>query len=146
MRRKLFKLGMLASCLLGVWISTTFFTVYRVAGVSMEPTFHDKDRILVRNGGEFEHQDIVVFKKKDKKLLIKRVIGKEGDRVEIRHGHLFVNSELIEEECGCEDNLWVVPEDCIFVLGDNRGNSIDSRDPDVGFVEESSILGVVLSR
>ena len=102
-----------------------------------------------------ERGDIIVFKAKTrddrsgKKRLIKRIIGVCGDKILIKNGKLYVNDRLQKEEyiggqktCGYV-NL-VVPKKKVFCLGDNRGNSTDSRD--IGCVSVKAIEGKALIR
>lgn len=132
-----------------------------VDGPSMNDTLQDKDRVLmnkftyrVKNLDRF---DVVVFKYAydTDTDYIKRVIGLPGETVCIdRDGQIFINGELLEENYGkevmedpgiAEDGI-TLDEDEYFVLGDNRNNSSDSRDPDVGAVSKSQIRGHVWLR
>jgi signal peptidase I len=128
------------------------FDVVLVEGQSMNPTLKSGDRIIVTKlSYKFkkpEYKDIVVFKNPDdpKVRYIKRVIGVEGDSVEIRDGKVYVNDkELVEpyisEPIMGEYPKTVVPEGTIFALGDNRNFSRDSRDSHVGFVPIDNIIG-----
>ncbi|WDV44558.1 signal peptidase I [Clostridiaceae bacterium M8S5] len=117
-----------------------FDTTY-VVGSSMFPTLHNKDRLFTNKIGylltEPKQGDIVVIKAPDdpNKDYIKRVVGIEGDKVEIIDGHVYVNGELYvenytESDIRTEGSLEIkVPDGEIFVLGDNRhmGASKDSR-------------------
>lgn len=110
-----------------------------VEGVSMSPTLESKDYLLVSrqayNFGEPERGDIVVFphdEGTDEKLYIKRVIGLPGDHLVIEDGKVYINDKLIKEEYIAEnytsgDIDYKIPKGRIFVMGDNRGNSSDSR-------------------
>lgn len=124
---------------------------FRVSGVSMEDTLSDGSIVFVnkmcRNPS---YGDIVVVKKKlndNDVFLIKRVIGKAGDCVEFRHGHLFLNGKRVVEnyvssECN-DDGLWVVPKGMLFLLGDNRADSLDSRYDEIGFINKKDVIGTV---
>ena len=86
------------------------------------------------------------------KDLVKRIIADEGDRIQISNYEVRVNGELIDEPY-LDEGMYtdgeideVVPEGCVFVMGDNRIVSLDSRYPEVGFVEKSDIMGKVMLR
>ena len=139
------------------------FVVGQVAvdGPSMNDTLYDQDRVLmnkftyrVKNLDRF---DVVVFKYAydTNTDYIKRVIGLPGETVRIDwDGRIYINGQLLEENYGKEvmedpgiaENEITLGEDEYFVLGDNRNNSSDSRDPDVGAVSKSQIRGHVWLR
>lgn len=114
--------------------------VYRVQGTSMESTLHSGERVLVN---KFIYRwlrspkpgDVVVFQypKEPDRDFIKRVVAVAGDRVEMREGRVYVNGVLFPEAPGVrlseEDSPReeTVPPDTVWVLGDNRNNSEDSR-------------------
>lgn len=93
-------------------------------------------------------RDLGIFNRmQNRNLLIKRVIGLPGDTIEIREGSLFRNGELLEEPYLLEQNMYgqasyQVPEDHVFVLGDNRNNSMDSRV--IGFIPIDNIKGTMV--
>lgn len=142
-----------------------FFTfVFRLAAVngeSMLPTLVDKDRLIVsylfytpKNG------DIVIVNNDNpalEKVIVKRVIATEGQTVDIDFdsGEVKVDGKVLQEDYinnltlldeGGHNYPVTVPENCVFVMGDNRMNSLDSRDSRVGFVPEDEILGKVSLR
>ena len=101
--------------------------------------------------------DVIVFKKDGKEhsyYSIKRVIGLPGETVRIKEGHVYINGELLEEQSVVEDIFLeglaeediILDEDEYFVLGDNRNNSSDSRDPSVGLIQRNELLGKVWIR
>ncbi len=130
---------------------------YVINGKSMEPTFHDSERLLISKFAprfeELERGDIVIFQHgDDEKRLIKRVIGLPGDEVEIRGGFVHVNGKRLDEPY-LEDSdrdptsnygPRIVPPDHYFVLGDNRPTSNDSRREAVGFIGREQIIGKAL--
>ena len=125
-----------------------------VSGSSMLPTYHDGDRMLISDLGYTpKNGDIVVFAEKDgsKENLIKRVIATEGQTVDIdfETGDVIVDGVVLDEpyiyerteEEGNVEFPATVPEGHVFVLGDNRNNSRDSRFGTIGMVDERLILG-----
>jgi signal peptidase I len=121
----------------------------RVENISMRPTLAPGEFILVNKlayrVGEVARGDIIVFHfpLNPQEDYIKRVIGLPGDEVMVRDGQVYVNRQpLIEEYImaapGYEDT-WLVPEDEVFVLGDNRNQSSDSHS--WGFVPFENIVG-----
>ncbi|WP_066495291.1 signal peptidase I [Abyssisolibacter fermentans] len=134
-----------------------FDTTY-VVGSSMFPTLHNKDRLFTNKIGYLlktpQRGDIVVIEAPDDpdKDYIKRIAGVEGDLVEIKNGHVYVNGELYEEDYIKQDidtqgDISIqVPQGEIFVLGDNRelGASKDSRY--FGTVKEEAVKGRAVFR
>ena len=109
----------------------------RVDGSSMEPTLHSGEFIIVNKlayrTGATQFGDIVVFHfpRNPSQEYIKRVIGLPGDQVEIIGGQVIVNGNVLSEDYIAApptyEASWTVPDDAIFVLGDNRNNSSDSH-------------------
>ena len=130
---------------------------------SMEPNFHAGDYLLTsrqayRFFGDPERGDVIVFRSEllddegNEKCLIKRVIGLPGDVVEIKSGYVYVNGEEIDEPYVKEQGISgemdavTIPENELFVMGDNRGVSEDSRSARVGTISEDMIVGKVFVR
>ncbi|GMV35176.1 MAG: hypothetical protein AMXMBFR60_30050 [Chloroflexota bacterium] len=121
----------------------------RVDGFSMRPTLEDGEFVLVSRMSykfsEYERGDIVVFHfpLDPKEELIKRVIGLPGDHVRVEGGQVFLNGQLLEETYIAEaprySGEWVVTEGFLFVLGDNRNNSNDSKD--WGLLPQENVVG-----
>ena len=116
----------------------------------MLPTLNDGDRILLNTfKNTYDRGDIVVFHIPGDKLLIKRIIGIEGDDVQIRDGSVYLNGKKLDEPyINGRGTLYgeemVVPQGHVYVMGDNRSNSVDSRI--IGTVLESEIIGSLILR
>ncbi|MGN0367882.1 MAG: signal peptidase I [Wujia sp.] len=126
-----------------------FFLTAHIIGESMMPFVYDDDRALCLNSSyvkEYHRGDVVGFVLEDENMtLIKRIIAVGGDTIEIKDGNVYINDELLEEPYLLEpdykswDYRTYVPEGMVFVMGDNRRVSKDSRE--FGCVNESCIYG-----
>ena len=146
--------------LLIAWLVITFIAQNcTVEGTSMQPTLMDQNRVLINKFiyrfTEPQRGDIIVFKwlnpdTNKEEFLIKRVIGLPGDTIDLLNGNVYVNEAVYDESAyldvrtiktGDMDGEIVVPDGEYFVMGDNRGNSKDSRYKVVGTVKRSQIVG-----
>ena len=145
--------GMMAAFVL---LFTFVARIIVVSGPSMENTLIERDLILVWSWGYAPKQgDIVVLTQESyqEDSIIKRVIAVGGQRVDIDYGSgtVYVDDVPLEEDYTKEKMLLpgygeginhvTVPEGCIFVMGDNRNNSADSRYPDIGIVDTRCVIG-----
>lgn len=139
---------------IAVLLSTLFMPVLRVTGTSMEPTLLNDQLLVCNKQGEFETGDIIAFYYNNK-VLLKRVIGLPGDVIDIdKEGNVYINGELLDEpylpekafgECDIE-LPYQVGDSRLFVMGDNRSVSVDSRTTTVGCVPDEAIVGKVVLR
>lgn len=128
----------------------------QVSGSSMEPTLSHEDHLIVDKLSyrfkDPERFDIIVFPFQYDKdtYYIKRIIGLPGEIVQIdEEGNIYIDGEILEENYGREviqnpgraSEAIVLGEDEYFVMGDNRNNSSDSRDPSVGNIHRKDIIG-----
>lgn len=123
--------------------------------MSMSPTLKDKENLILDKISyrfrDPERYEIVVFppKYKENTYYIKRVIGLPGETVQIRDGDVYIDGMRLEEDGaygkikdpGLAAEPFLLGEEEYFVLGDNRNDSIDSREPEVGAVRREDILG-----
>lgn len=155
--------SVLATSIIAVAIAFMFvFRTVGVVGGSMKPTLQNGDRIILSAFiTEPEYGDIVVTCQPDKSpviedVLVKRIIATEGQTVDINFstGTVYVDGVALDEPYINEptwdredfDEPVTVPEGYVFVMGDNRNHSTDSRDSRVGLIREEYIMGKALFR
>ncbi len=136
--------------------------IAQVDGRSMVPTLQNEEKLIYYHFAyEPENEDIIIVNSESLgKVIVKRVIATEGQTIDIdfETGVVTVDGEILEEPYinnlttnntgAFEDEAYplTVPEDCVFVMGDNRQNSMDSRHWQIGFVPEDEIMGKVILR
>lgn len=141
---------------LSVLVATLFLPVLQIYGTSMTPTVTAGDIVVSIKGSDFEQGDLVSFYYQNS-VLVKRVIATSGDWVDMdENGNVYVNGELLDEpylEEGAKaygtvtiDFPYQVEEGRIFVMGDHRSTSIDSRAEEIGSVAEEYIIGKIIFR
>ena len=137
-----------------VLVSTYLLPVIQVSGDSMEPTLSDGDVLVLLNTDNFTSGQLCCIAWQNK-LLIKRVIALSGDTVDIdAAGNVSINGSVIDEPYLSEKSLgecdiefpYIVPEGTVFVMGDHRASSIDSRSTAVGPITNDQIVGRVLGK
>ena len=135
-----------------VLVATLWLPVLQIYGHSMAPTLSEGEIVVTVKNSDFKPGDVVAFYYNNK-ILVKRVIGNPGDWIEVdEEGRVRVNQILLEEpyvqeyalgECDIE-MPYQVPDGRIFVMGDNRATSVDSRSTTVGCISEEEIVGKIV--
>ena len=147
LRNTVFSLIVVAA--VAVLIAMLWMPVLQIYGSSMAPQLTAGNIVLSRKAKDLEPGDVVAFYYNNK-VLVKRMIGNPGDWIDIdKDGNVFINGELLEEPYVAEKALgdcdidlpYQVPENKIFVMGDHRSVSIDSRNSSVGCIETDQIVG-----
>ena len=138
-----------------VMMAVMWLPVLKISGESMADTLKDGDIVVAWRFAEIEKGDMIVFNGENRKTLIKRVIAQGGDVVDIlENGVVTVNGEQLHEdyvtqtgqgECDIQFP-YTVPHSRLFVLGDNRAVSVDSRHAVIGCVAQEQIVGEVVLR
>ena len=135
----------------------TFFCLlsgYVIYGDSMSPTLEEKDLVLAIPKAKISAGDMVAFRHEER-ILIKRAVGAPGEQIEVTEdGHVRLNGYDLYEpyalfsNSGANDMIYPldIPEHSWFVLGDNRGSSVDSRSSILGLIDEDQMLGKVFIR
>ncbi|WP_138419748.1 signal peptidase I [Aquibacillus sediminis] len=148
---------------LAIFFRSYLFASYVVDGKSMEPTLHDGNLLMVNkviyDFTDIQRFDVIVFHANEQEDYVKRVIGEPGDHIAYQDDQLYINGDKVEEDYlepfrsegelltkdftleEVTDGTDQVPEGKLFVLGDNRNKSLDSRY--FGFIDEENVVGKV---
>ena len=137
-----------------VLVATLWMPVLQIYGSSMEPTLSSGEIVLSHKTSDMNTGDVIAFYYNNK-ILVKRVIGSAGDWIDIDDdGNVYVNGTMLDEsyvsekavgECNI-DLPYQVPDNRVFVLGDHRSVSVDSRNTAVGCVADEQIVGKLTFR
>ena len=139
---------------IAVLVATLWMPVLQIYGSSMKPTLSDGDILVSVKGNEYQTGDVVAFYYNNK-ILVKRVIAKAGDWVDMREdGTVLVNGKVLDEPYltkkafgDCDIKLpYQVPAAKLFVMGDHRDVSSDSRNSAVGCVAPEQLVGKIVFR
>ena len=137
-----------------VLVATLFLPILQISGDSMSPTLKHDEIVVLRKTKKFDRGDLIGFYYQGK-ILLKRVIAVPEDEVAIdAEGNVYVNRELLEEPYVPDKGLgdcdlefpYKVPGTGYFVLGDQRSNSVDSRNSAIGAISREDIIGKVFVR
>lgn len=139
---------------IAVLVATLWLPVLKIYGSSMTPALWDGDLIVASKTSEFAQGDIIAFYFNNK-ILVKRIICKAGDWIHMEEdGTVYINGTLLEEpyltakalgDCNIEFP-YQVPDGKVFVMGDHRSISVDSRNTALGCVAQEQIVGKVVFR
>ena len=150
LRSTIFSLIVVAAA--AVLVAILLLPILQISGNSMTDTLHDQDIVVAMRGSKTQTGDVVAFYYNNK-ILVKRVIANSGQWVNIdKAGNVYVDGTMLDEPYITEKALgdcniklpYQVPENRVFVMGDHRSVSIDSRNTTVGCVAEEQIVGKLL--
>ena len=139
---------------IAVLITTLFLPILQISGDSMSPTLEHDEIVILFKSKDFDRGDLIGFYYQGK-ILLKRVLALPEDEVAIdADGNVYINGELLEEPYVTDKGLgdcdlefpYKVPGTGYFVLGDQRSNSVDSRNSVIGAISQDDIIGKVFLR
>lgn len=146
--------GLATASAVAIIVAIVFLPILKIYGTSMTPTLYQNDIVLSIKGAEFKQGDIISFYYNNN-ILVKRVIAVAGDWVDIDDdGNVSVNGVRLKEDYvdslakgNCDIELpYQVHDGTIFVMGDHRSTSKDSRSTDVGCISYDKIVGKIVYR
>lgn len=145
---------LLVASAIAVLVAVVFLPVMQIYGSSMTPTLYEGEIVVSLKGSSFEQGDVIGMYY-GSKLLVKRVVAYTGQWVDIdESGNVYVDGVMLDEpyisekafgECNIQ-LPYQVPENCVFVMGDHRATSIDSRNTAVGCINVEDIVGKIVCR
>jgi len=148
-------LSLVVVAAVAVLVAVLFLPILRIYGKSMNGTLDSGDVVVSVKSSNLKTGDVIAFYYNNN-ILVKRVMANPGDWVDIdKEGNVYVNNKLIEEPYLKQDKAfgetnielpYQVPEGKVFVMGDNRSVSIDSRNTSIGCVAEEQIVGKIVYR
>ena len=148
-------LSLVVVAAVAVLVAVLFLPILRIYGKSMNGTLDSGDVVVSVKSSNLKTGDVIAFYYNNN-ILVKRVMANPGDWVDIdKEGNVYVNNKLIEEPYLKQDKAfgetnielpYQVPEGKIFVMGDNRSVSIDSRNTSIGCISEEQIVGKIVFR
>ena len=139
---------------IAILVANFLIPAFQIYGNSMTPTLTEGEIVLALKGDDYETGQLIAFYYNNK-ILVKRVIAGPGDWVDIdEEGNTYVNNQLLDEPYVFEKSLgdcnielpYQVPENRIFVMGDHRSVSVDSRNSSIGCVSQEQIAGKLVFR
>lgn len=146
--------SLLVVAAIAVLVAMLLLPILRVTGSSMTPTLQNDELVVCSKRSNFKSGDVVAFYYNNK-ILLKRVIGTAGDIIDIKEdGTVYLNGKKLDEPYvnekalgTCDIDLpYQVPDNRIFVMGDHRSISIDSRSSTVGCIADEYVIGRVVLR
>ena len=139
----------LTAFIAGIVLFNFIIGVAMVSGSSMEPTYRNGQILIFSRQLPWSYGDVIILRNDEVgKIIIKRVIGMPGDRISVEDGIVYrndieLNEQYAQEDSSCQVAEIEVPEGYVFVAGDNRPHSLDSRSEEIGCIEIDDVLGVV---
>ena len=135
-------------------VATLIMPVLQISGSSMSPTFNEGEIVVSLKTKKLESGDVIAFYHGNK-ILVKRVIASAGSYVNMdEEGHVYVDGNKLNENYIKDFSLsevdielpYQVPDGHWFVLGDNRDDSVDSRNSEIGSISQDDIIGKIIFR
>ena len=155
MNKKIIFLIITIILIIGFYLGIKNIAAYRIEGHSMNPTLYEYEVVIGIRTNKIERGDIIAFQKKDQHLAIKRVIGLPGETINIlEDGTVIINGNLVDEPYLDSKEIkrvelefpFQIPEGEYFVLGDNRIDSLDSKNFQIGTIKKSEIEAKIIFR